>query len=354
VYGDLHGLNFVIWLLSHLLADQKFMTIFSMLFGAGIYLMTSRRVEASEKRPAALHYRRMFWLILFGVMHAYLLWSGDILYDYGVCGMLVFPFRKLRPRTLIIIGLMSIVLSSALMTTYDWLIAQSTPDSIEALRSELWRPTPAMIAEQLATYRGSWRTQMRARVPDAEMMETVLFYWWGLWREMGLMFIGIALFRTGVFSAARSRSFYWKLLAVALLIGIPVTIYGTYRDFASGWDFQYSFFRGMQINHWASILVSLGWIGAVMLFFPANRRLAAVGRMAFTNYIMQTVICTTIFFGHGFGLYGKVERRWQFAMVLAIWALQLLICPIWLRYFRFGPLEWLWRSLTYLRLEPIR
>ncbi len=168
------------------------------------------------------------------------------------------------------------------------------------------------------------------------------------------MLVGIAFFKTGVFSAMRSRSFYWKLIGVAVLIGIPITIYGTYRDFASGWDFQYSFFCGMQINHWASIFVALGWIGVVMLFFPTNARLAAVGRMAFTNYIMQTVICTTIFFGHGFGLYGSVERVWQFAIVLAVWVLQLIVCPIWMRHFRYGPLEWLWRSLTYLRWEPMR
>jgi uncharacterized protein len=351
VYGDLHGVNYLVWLVSHVLADQKFMTIFSMLFGAGIFLMTSR-IEANGKRSAALHYRRMLWLIVFGVLHAYLLWSGDILYDYGICGMLVFPFRKLRPGTLIVVGLLSVLLSSALMSTYGWLVAHSTPDSIQALRAELWQPTPDMIAQQLATYRGSWRTQMRGRVPDAQLMETVLFYWWGLWRETGLMLVGIAFFKTGVFSAARSRSFYWKLIGVAVFIGIPITIYGTYRDFASGWDFQYSFFSGMQINHWASILVALGWIGVVMFFFPSNARLAAVGRMAFTNYIMQTVICTTIFFGHGFGLYGKVERVWQFAIVVVVWLLQLSICPIWLRYFRFGPLEWVWRSLTYLRCEP--
>jgi uncharacterized protein len=85
-----------------------------------------------------------------------------------------------------------------------------------------------------------------------------------------------------------------------------------------------------------------------------TRRLAAVGRMAFTNYSMHTIICTTIFYGHGFALFGKVERVWQFAIVVAIWALQLIVSPIWLRHFLFGPLEWLWRYLTYLQWEPLR
>jgi uncharacterized protein len=89
-------------------------------------------------------------------------------------------------------------------------------------------------------------------------------------------------------------------------------------------------------------------------FLPLARRLAAVGRMAFSNYILHSAVCTTIFYGHGFGLFGKVERVGQFGIVLAIWLLQLIISPIWLRYFLFGPLEWLWRSLTYLQWEPFR
>src|SRR5438552_12478563 len=93
VYGDLNGANFLVWLLSHLLADQKFLAIFSMLFGAGVFLMTSR-VEAAGLRPAVLHYRRMGWLIVFGLLHACLLWSGDILFDYGLCGLVIYPFRK--------------------------------------------------------------------------------------------------------------------------------------------------------------------------------------------------------------------------------------------------------------------
>lgn len=150
------------------------------------------------------------------------------------------------------------------------------------------------------------------------------------------------------------------MIAVGLLIGIPVTLYGTYRDFAAGWDFLYSFFYGTQFNYWASLLVSLGWVGAIMLaskataLVPLTRRLAAVGRMAFTNYIMHTVVCTTVFYGHGLGLIGKVSRVGQLAIVLVIWAVQLLLSPIWLRHFLFGPLEWLWRSLTYLQWEPLR
>ena len=150
------------------------------------------------------------------------------------------------------------------------------------------------------------------------------------------------------------------MILAALAVGIPVTLYGTQRIIASGWDFRYSFFYGAEYNYWASLLVSMGWIGTVMLVSRAaallslTKRLAAVGRMAFTNYILHTVICTGIFYGHGLGLFGKVERMWQFVIVLTIWIIQLIVSPIWLRYFVFGPLEWLWRSLTYMQWEPFR
>ena len=358
-YGDLRGANFSVWLLSHVFADEKFMTIFSMLFGAGIRLMTSR-VEAAGKHSAALHYRRMCWLILFGLAHAYLLWSGDILVAYGVCGLLVYLCRRFQPRTLLVMGVLAIAVASASMTAYGLWSQHWPPAQVQAAREQLWMPTPAMAAKEIAAYRGNWTAQMSFRVPDSLQMETNFFVGFTFWRVTGLMLVGMALFKLGIFSAKRPSSLYWTLIAVGLLIGIPVTLYGTYRDFAAAWDFLYSFFYGTQFNYWASLLVSLGWVGAIMLaskataLAPLSRRLAAVGRMAFTNYIMHTVVCTTLFYGHGLGLIGKVSRVGQFAIVLVIWAVQLLASPIWLRYFLFGPLEWLWRSLTYLQWEPLR
>jgi uncharacterized protein len=123
---------------------------------------------------------------------------------------------------------------------------------------------------------------------------------------------------------------------------------------------EYSMFLGTQFNYWGSIFVSCGYIGIMMLICRSAllgwliSTLAAVGRMALTNYLMQTVICTTIFYGFGFGLYGSVERVWQLMIVFAVWAAQLVWSPLWLARFRFGPAEWLWRSLTYGRRQPMR
>jgi uncharacterized protein len=358
-YGNLQGANFIVWLFSHVLADEKFMTIFSMLFGAGILLMTSR-IEKQGESSAALHYRRMGWLVLFGMAHSYLLWSGDILFSYGLCGMLVYLFRKLRPRTLLILGLITVAVGSTSLVAYGVWTEHWPAHEVQMATEQVWKPTPHMIADELAAYRGSWLNQMKYRVPDSIQMETIYFLAFTFWRASGLMLIGMALFKLGVFAARRRAAFYWALIAVGLLIGIPIVLSGTYRDFATEWGFHYSFFYGAQFNYWASLLVGLGWVGAIMLagrstmLLPAIRRLAAVGRMAFTNYIMQTAICTTIFYGHGFGLFGKVDRLGQFAIVVLIWILQLIISPIWLRHFLFGPLEWLWRSLTYWQWEPFR
>jgi uncharacterized protein len=123
---------------------------------------------------------------------------------------------------------------------------------------------------------------------------------------------------------------------------------------------MYSFYLGGLFNYWASILVALGWVGAVMLVCKTEplraltKPLAAVGQMALTNYLGQTIICTTIFYGHGFGLFGSVSRVQQILIVAGVLAFGLIVSPIWLRFFRFGPFEWLWRSLTYLRLQPMQ
>ena len=346
--GDLHGLNYEIWLVRHILFDLKFMTIFAMLFGAGIVLMTTR-VEAAGRKPASLHYRRMVWLILFGLLHAHLLWSGDILYSYGMCGLLVYPLRKLRPATLIVAGLLLMAIVPALLTA----VAHLPPRELQSLREQMWQPTPADTARELATFRGGWRKQMGTRIGDSLGVEIVYFPVWTVWRVCGVMLVGMALFKLGVLSAACRPRVYWWMIAAALLGGIPAILYEVHCNLAVGWDFVQAFLYNSQLNYWASLAVALGWVGATMLA-PKWAAPAAVGRMAFTNYIMQTVICTTIFYGHGLGLFGKVERTGQFAIVIAVWALELVWSPIWLARFRFGPLEWLWRSLTYWKLEPMR
>jgi uncharacterized protein len=355
---DLTGANRLVWLLGHLLADQKFMTVFSMLFGAGIVLM-ARRAESAGRSALGPHCRRMLWLILFGLLHAYLLWYGDVLYTYGLCGLVAFPFRKLRPGWLLALGLLSLGVCSSL-----WLLSQWSMQSWDARQlaefARNWQPDAAAVAEEVATYRGGWVTQMAERIPAALEMQVYVFPFWSAWRAGGLMLIGMALYKLGLFSAGRSSRFYAVLLAVGALAGLPLVGFGVYWNDAHGWSARHSFFGGTQFNFWGSIAVSLAWVGAIQLLCRAGRpagllsRLAAVGRMALSLYILQTLAGTLIFYGHGLGLFGRVERVGQIAIVLALTLLQLWLAPLWLRRFRFGPLEWLWRSLTYLHRQPMR
>ena len=357
-YGDLEGANLYVWLGGRLLADQKFMTIFSMLFGAGIVLMTSRAEARGETRQ--VHYRRMGWLAVIGLLHAHLLWAGDILFLYAVCGMLVYPFRGLSPGRLLVFGTATVAVASAIFAGLQASLPSWSEEALAEVTLGAWQPTRAIMDETLATYRGGWLEQLPLRSASALGVETFLLVIWGLWRAGGLMLIGMALYKLDVFSARRSPRFYGALIAAALVAGIPVEAYGVALDFEFGWALDWSLLQGRQFNYWPSIAVGLGYVGLVMLacrtaaLRAAARPFSAVGRTALSNYLLQTVICTTLFYGHGLGLYGSVDRVGQLAIVLGVWAVQLIASPIWLRRYRFGPAEWAWRSLTYGKRPPFR
>ena len=357
-YGDLSGLNRVVSILSHILADQKFMTIFSLLYGAGIILLT-RRAEARGVRPAGLHYRRTVWLIVFGLLHAYLLWYGDILFKYGVCALVAYPFRKLSPRRLLTAGLIIFSVTFWLYLLFGLSIPY-WPEEAYRNTAEIWSPGVATVGEQVGAYQGGWLDQMSRRIPEAFGGQTFLLAVRTAWRVLGLMLMGMALFKWGILTAERSRRFYLYMLAAGFGVGFPLVVLGLTLNSRAGWTMEYSLFQGQLYNYWGSLFVGAGYIGVVMLACSSRARgrllraLSAVGRMAFTNYIMQTVICTTLFYGHGFGLFARVERTSQILIVFAVWGFQLVLSPLWLKHFRYGPMEWLWRSLAYRKLQPMR
>jgi uncharacterized protein len=357
--GTLEGSDWWTWLGTHTLGDRKFVNLFSMLFGAGILLFTSRAEQRGQK-SRGLHYRRMLWLLLFGALHAHLLWYGDILYSYAVCGMLLYPLRKISPRKLLIIGICVMAFGSGLYIFFGWSMKYWPPEEVATLERENWRPPAEDLAREVESYRGGWLEQMRERVPTAFFLQTQYLLMYELWRAGGLMLMGMALFKWGALRGERSDGFYWRCIVAGALIGVPVTLYGVWREVAAGWDIRYSFFIGPQFNSWSSVLTTLAYVGALTLLLRKGvapwltSRLAAAGQMAFSNYILQSLICTTIFYGHGFGLFNQVSRTAQLGIVLAIWVLQLIVSPLWLQRFRFGPLEWLWRSLTYGQRQPFR
>jgi uncharacterized protein len=357
-FGDLTGWNYATWLASHLLADTKFFTIFSMMFGAGVVLMSDRQ-RATNRPTVGLHYRRMLVLLFLGMSHGYLFWHGDVLYAYAMCGMVAFLLRGLRPRLLLLLGLLLFTIHSVNYL----LIGLSTPmwpeTELQAFVHQ-FRPTADMIAEEVAIYRGDWMTIFWHRTTATFQMETFVFMGFIGWEAGGLMLIGMGLYKLGVLSGRLRSSTYVALLIGGTIAGLCMSFVGLRYINETAWEPIYSFTAGRAYNRWGALPLSLAWISLVMLACKhgwltwLTTRLASVGRMALTNYLAQSILCTTLFYGYGFGLFGEVSRLGQLGVVIAIWILQLLWSPLWLRHFRFGPIEWLWRSCTYLRLQPLR
>ncbi|MCG8374557.1 MAG: DUF418 domain-containing protein [Balneolales bacterium] len=357
-YGDLEGVNYWVWVLSHIFADQKFMSIFSILFGAGIILVTER-AKAKTGKSAGLHYRRNFWLLIIGLIHAHLIWYGDILVAYAVCSLFVYLFRNKKPTTLLIVGTLLMSVHTLIYVFFGYTVPMMPQEAYNELLLG-WMPTPELINEEIAAITGSLPEQIQRVSASALELELFVFFILFMWRAGGLMLVGMALYKWGVLSAERSTAFYIKGAVICFLIGFPVIITGVMKNFDAGWSMDYSMFLGSQFNYWGSALVAFGYICLVMLFCKSNqaiwlkRRFAAVGQMALTNYLTQSIIGILIFFGVGFGLFGQVERSIQILLVLAIWLAQMLWSKPWLKHFRFGPFEWVWRSLTYWKIQSMK
>ncbi len=350
-YGDLTGANRWVWILSHILASGKFMSIFSMLFGAGIILF-SERAGIKGMNPSRLHYRRMAWLLLFGLMHAYLLWTGDILVSYSLCGMLVFLFRGQPPKAQVRMAVAFFLVPILWDLLSVWSMAYWPQETVR-FAMESWAPGEAAVQHQLQVYRSGWLDQMELRVPGSLFMQTRYFLMRPFWRVTSLMLLGMVLYRQEVLTGTRSRGFYTRLAIFGMVGGYALSGLGVYLNFRNGWTLEYSMFLGVQFNYVGSVFTALGYVGAVMLINQtgrlnrAKKGLAAVGQMAFSNYILMTLICTFLFYGHGLGLFGQVERKFQILIVPAVWILLILFSNAWLKRYRFGPLERIWRGLTY-------
>ena len=379
-YGGATGIDYGTWIVTHLFFDQKFMPLFSMLFGAGLVLM-HQRAEVKGVAFRGIYYRRQLWLLVIGAVHGYLLWFGDILFHYALCGLLLYPLRRRSPKTLIVIGALLILVAPPLgtaMGTYmdgmqraareaeELAEAGETLDEAQEAARHSWAEMQAMIdpskeeiARQVAVHRGGYMGIVKERALTVLMMQTFATVFFIIWRVGGLMILGMALMKLGVFSAARSDRFYRRCIGLGYGIGLPLAAASAHHLSAHEFHFSYVARIGGYYNYFGSLAVAFGHLGVVMLICrraalsKLRARLAAVGRMALTNYLMQTILLTSVFYGYGFGLYGHVNRFTQMAFVPLVLALQLWWSPVWLQRFRFGPIEWLWRSLTYWRLQAM-
>ncbi len=384
VAGVERPVDMLVWRLGQLFFYEKFMAIFSILFGAGLVLMAGRAGTADryEGEFRRIYIRRSMWLAVFGLLHAYLLWFGDILFTYGVCGLLILPLRNRRPRTLVLAGCAALLLGGIIMSGIGAQFAYLRDTHAEAERimaeggsitpfqeglHEAWEgvrsgiaPDEDELAAEVAAMRGGFWSVFRARAPQSIMMQTGVLLIFGIWRAGGLMLVGMGLMKLGVLAGARTARFYALMAVIGYAAGLPVVEIGARRIVANEFDLVYMFRTGILYNYFGSLAVCLGHVGLVMLAVRIRflRRccslLSSVGRMALSNYLLHSVVFTTIFYGYGFGLFGKLGRTELVALVPLMWAVQLAVSPLWLRTFRYGPMEWVWRSLTYGRRPAMR
>jgi uncharacterized protein len=380
-------LNLVILILKWVFFEGKMRAIFSMLFGAGVVLMTTR----AEKRGtggqiADIYLRRNMWLMLLGLLHGCLLWAGDILFLYALTALLVlYPLRKLNAKTLVLTGsFISLVLGTCVLLMQYLPVVDDislhrkaalvaadrqagraiTPEQqkIEAQWTQLvnkHKITEAGIQEELASAHGSYWKGVEGRFHFYIGPRSALRYFMALIESTGAIMIGMGLFKAGFLTAESSYTTYAWTASIGFLLSAPLYIFGFLKAYASGFFF-------LDIDKWLFVPYYLtresGALAiAAMVMIAAKsgvlralqRALAAVGQTALTNYLLTTVLCQFIFIWGPWKLYGKLEYYQLEYVVFLVWAANLIVSPIWLRIFQFGPAEWMWRSLTYVKLQPM-
>jgi uncharacterized protein len=381
VYGGATGPNLWAWMIATMGFEGTQRALFSILFGAGLVLLTSRLEASGRPDGADIYYRRALWLILAGVIHSYLfLWIGEILYFYGLTALFLYALRKLSPRTLLAIAAAGLMFNAA-WNALDSYTATEKMQKAEAAQAALdggaeineeqqgdidaWqdvvgelKPPQALLDASIEAHRGSYFDIVVFQAPLAAHFESWYAYRY-FFDVFSLMLIGMAFFKLGMLTLKQPSRVYWTMVLVGYPLGLAVNWYEL-RIVLDGEFSVLSMLRASWTYDVGRLAMTAGHLGMLLLFCRSHwlpwlqRRLAAVGRMALTNYVSQSIICAFVFYGFGLGLYGALERYQLYYVVVSIWLFQLVASPIWLKYYRFGPFEWLWRSLTYLERQPLR
>ena len=372
------GIDYNVWAFVELSSEGAMRTLFSILFGAGVVLF----VTGSTAKSGWLHYRRNFWLLIFGLINAYIfLWPGDILVTYALSGFVLWFVRNWKARSLLILATFLILVGSlqnfAMKSSLE--IARDAAEKMEISISKgndyseetaEWAQgwieykednqaeidnIPNELKKRTSSYASAYEYNLKKA---NEMIYFVLPFFLFLDALM-MMVIGMAFFKLGVLDGVREIKFYIRMMCIGFLIGISINAYEVLLITNSNMDIIETnpYFRFTY--HFGRLFMGLGYLGLIILLIKKEKleslrfRLACVGRMALTNYLMHSVIALFIFSGAGLGLLGKFSWSQLYLFVLLIWVLQLYISPLWLKYFYFGPVEWLWRLLTYLKIPKI-
>jgi uncharacterized protein len=383
VWGFESDIDLTVWRVMALFFEGTMRGLFTLLFGASALLFLQRHAaRATDLRPADLYFRRTFWLILFGLLNGYvLLWSGDVLFYYGIAGFILFIFRTLPPRKLLLLAMALMILQTSI-TVSEWMdyretqaLAQAATtrqeaglpmtdgdqealDAFNVVQDE-FRPTRENLEAYVANVRDSYRSAFETLGADTRYMQSEFFLRHGLVECLGMMLLGMALLKLGVLTGASSTRTYLAMLIVGYAIGLTVNI-SEVRHLEGEQFSPDALLRTLITYDLGRIPITFGHLGLLALlcrtrwFASTSRVLAAVGQMALTNYLSQSLFCLFIFTGAGLAWYGQLARHELYYVVIAIWVVQLVWSPLWLLHFRYGPAEWVWRSLTYWQWQSLR
>jgi uncharacterized protein len=384
--GPHAAVNTAMWFARWLIMEGKMRALFSLLFGAGVTLLTSRIEERQgQGRAADIYLRRNMWLVLFGVLHGYLLYHADVLYFYGLIALLfLYPCRNLRPRTLAFGGACLLVLCTCVnpfaggtaiqdielhqrvriaehVRQAGETLSKSQQDELKSwqAREQDWRPGPDAVAADFAAARGGIVSNFRREVPAVIAYERDYFYSLVFLDMLPIMLLGMALCKNGFLIAGMSARTYGLTAIAGGSISIPLVGVATWKSYQSGFDMLTS-------ERWLFLTYDLGRVSGMLAIaglglFCVKKRLfprvlgllARVGQMALSNYLLTSFLCNILFFWGPWKLYGLLEYYQLYYIVACVWVINLLWSALWLRRFQFGPAEWLWRSLTYWKRQAL-
>ena len=367
-YGMRGPADLAFWAANAVLVDGRMRGLFSFLFGASL-LLVADRAEAAGDSAARVHLTRMAWLFAFGLAHLFLVWWGDILHHYALIGIGAFFLRRLETHQMVAVAVLLLALELYLSAGLPMAAATTTaamrgphPDAaaVAAYRGfadSFGRPSATTVAHDLAAYRSGYGKVLAHRWPEALAAPWRTLAFVGP-ETLAYMLLGMAGLNSGLLAGAWSRERYGRWALTCFCIAVPGYAALVWWTWHSGFDlvvvalttFVLSTpLRPVMIVGWACLILLLGRPGGGL-----TRRLEAVGRMAFTNYLASSLLCTTFFYGYGLGWYGHLSRAQLYIVVAAVWALILLWSEPWLGRFRYGPFEWLWRSLARGRWQPLK
>jgi uncharacterized protein len=355
------------WLFSFIFIDGKMRGLFSLLFGASMILIIDAAQSKGES-AGRVHYSRMGWLAIFGLLHYIFIWFGDILFLYAVIGCIAFLFRAWEAERLIKWGLIIYALGFILWglqfggLQYLQYAAGQPGASAELLQNykEVIESPDFNIdpAKEIATYTGGYVQIVASRM--AEFVGPFALVVQSFAETLPLMMFGMAMMKNGFLSGEWNAADYNRWIKMMLLPGIVINSVLGGIVVMSGYDLITGLAMFMTWSAIPKLLMTMGYAALLMLIIRRYKdtafigRVAAAGRAAFTNYLGTSIVMTTIFYGYGLGLYGSISRLGLWAFVFAAWAIMLIWSKPWLARFRYGPLEWLWRSAARMQWQAMR